>query len=120
MATEVTIGGSGTLFVGEDKVIRLEVLDSGGLPIDMSGWAVDLVIAKTDTGAAILTIHTTSTGTYNSVRASNTQRRLATFTDDQLNLFKASTYRHSWKRMDDGSETVLAYGNFTPQKATAP
>ncbi|CAB4190392.1 hypothetical protein UFOVP1196_55 [uncultured Caudovirales phage] len=33
---------------------------------------------------------------------------------------KARTYRHSWKRMDDGSETVLAYGNFVPQKATAP
>ena len=41
-------------------------------------------------------------------------------TDTDMNLFKEKAYRQSWKRMDDGSETVLAWGPFTPQKATAP
>lgn len=121
MALEVTIGGSGSLFVGEDKVIKLEVLDTVTLlPVNCVSWSVDCVIAKTDNGSPILTIHTTVIGTFNADRDLNTQRRAVTFTDDQLNLFRALQYRHGWKRMDDGSETVLAYGPFAPQKSPAP
>lgn len=124
MAEEVTIGGSGTLFVGEDKVIRLELfLKSDSLvAVDMTGWTMLFDVRKKDTSAspAIVSITPTLTGIFNSVRASNTQRAIVTLTDDQLNLFRAANYRWSWKRMDGGSETVLAWSTFAPQKATAP
>jgi hypothetical protein len=117
MALESTIGGEGTLFVGEDKTLRF------ALPgVDMSGWATLFDVRKKDNSPepAILSVNLTLIGTFNVVEISNTQRFIATLTDTQLNLFRAKQYRWSWKRMDDGSETVLAYGGFAPQKATAP
>ena len=69
---------------------------------------------------AILTKVPTITGVYDAVRATNTQRAVVVVTDTEMNLFKAKTYRYSWKRTDDGSETVLARGPFAPEKATAP
>lgn len=131
MATTVTIGGSGTLFVGEDKVFRFEVLqrrtdglphDATSVPEDMTGWALLFDVRKKDTSPdpAILSKTPTITGVYNVLRATNTQRAVTALTDTEMNLFRAKTYRYSVKRMDDGSETVLVRGNFAPEKATAP
>jgi hypothetical protein len=135
MALEVTIGGNGTLFVGEDKIIRFECLvpefDSAGKPIapsattpvqDMTGWTLLFDVRKKDNAAAPAIFGKTPTliGVFNIVRAVNTQRGIVVLTDTELNTVKQATYRHSWKRMDDNSETVLAWGDFAPQKATAP
>lgn len=122
MATTQDIGGNGTLFVGEDKNFELELLDIAGVPVDMAGMAFVLDVRKRDNSAdpAIISKVPTLTGVYNSVRATNTQRQLVVLTDTELNLFKARTYRYSWKRTDDGSETVVVRGNFAPEKATAP
>ena len=122
MATETTLGGDGSLFVGEDKTIRLELLDVDGLPVSMTGWGLLFDVRKNDTSAepAILSRTPTLTGTYNSVRATNTQRAVVILTDTELNLFRAQTYRYSFKRTDNDSETVLTWGDFAPQKATAP
>lgn len=122
MAIEVAIGGDGTLFVGEDKVIRLELIDQDDLPVDFSTWAMVFDVRKKDTSAdpAIVSVTPYVSGAFNPVRALNAQRAYVPLTDDQLNLFRAKTYRYSWKRMDPGFETVLAYGSFAPQKATAP
>lgn len=122
MAAEVAIGGSGALFVGEDKTIRLELVDDAGLPVDMASWVMLFDVRKKNNSAAPALISKTPTlsGTFNSVRASNTQRGVVTLTDTDMNLLVAKTYRYSWKRMDDASETVLAYGDFAPEKATAP
>lgn len=122
MAREVNIGGDGALFVGEDKILVLELLDTSDVPVNMSGWVLLFDVRKSDAAAepAILSKTPVIAGVYNSIRGTNTQRASVTLTDTDMNLLKARTYRHSWKRMDDGSETVLAYGNFAPQKATAP
>lgn len=124
MAVESTIGGSGTLFVGEDKTIRFELYsaDDTTVAIDMTGWAMVFDVRKKDNSAspAILSVTPSLSGLFNSVRTSNLQRAIVTLTDDQLNLFKAQNYRWSWKRMDGGVETVLGWGTFAPQKATAP
>lgn len=122
MAEDVTIGNDGSLFVGEDKTLKLEVLDSSDVPVNIAGWSILFDVRKLNTSAdpALLSQTATITGVYNAVRATNTQRAVVTLTDTEMNTLKALTYRHSWKRMDDGSETVLAYGNFVPQKATAP
>ena len=127
MATTETIGGSGTLFVGEDKIFELELVNDPDLgdaatPIDMTGWALlfDVRLKDTSVDPAILSKTPAVIGVYNATRALNTQRARTSVTDTEMNLFKQKTYRHSWKRMDDGVETVLSRGDFTPEKATAP
>ena len=129
MATTVTIPSeSGLLFVGEDAIQPLELLDSLGVPVDMTGWLMVFDIRKKDDSPdpAILSLVPVLQGIYNVVRGTNTQRAVVTFTDDNMNLFKGSnvtkpsTYRFSWKRMDSGSEKVLMRGDFLPEKATAP
>jgi hypothetical protein len=124
VAVESTIGGSGLLFVGEDKILRFELYDPDDdtASIDMTGWTLLFDVRLKDNSAdpAILSKTPSLTGVFNAVRTSNTQRAIVTLTDDDMNLFKEKTYRWSWKRMDAGSETVLGWGDFTPQKATAP
>jgi hypothetical protein len=134
MALSVTIGGSGTLFVGEDKTFRLEVLvprfdangvkiahDASSVPVNFTGWEIRFDVRPTVTSSTVIFNKTASiTGVYNAVRATNTQRAVVTLTDTELNTVKEQKYQFTFKRMDDGSETVLAWGPFAPQKATAP
>ena len=127
MATTETIGGEGTLFVGEDKTFRLELLDgpsddTASVPVDMTGWVLlfDVRLKDNSVDPAIFSKTPVITGAYSAVRATNAQRADVVLTDTEMNTVRAKIYRHSWKRMDDGSETVLARGNFVPEKATAP
>lgn len=121
MAAEVAVGGEGALFVGEDKTFVLEVLDASDAPVNVAGWTTQLVVASNDLASTLIFDKAGSvTGTFNAVRASNTQRISAALTDDELNTVKKKTYRYSWKRMNAGVETVLAYGDFIVEKATAP
>lgn len=129
MALDATIGGNGFLFVGEDKTLQLELLDStynpglvgSGIPVDMTGWSLIFDVRLKDNSAApaLLSVVPTLVGVYNAVRASNTQRAQVVLTDAETSTFSAKTYRHSWKRLDFGSETVLAWGDFTLQMATS-
>lgn len=122
MALEVSVGGSGELFVGEDKIFRAEILDVSQLPVNISTWAIKMIVRKKDGTAdpAIFDKSASIVGVFNATRALNTQRAEVQLTDTELNTVKARGYRWSWKRMDDGSETVLLWGDFAPQKATAP
>lgn len=125
MAIESQIGGEGTLFVGEDKIIEfgpLADMDDSAVGIDMTGWTLIFDVRKNDNSAdpAILSKSLTVSGVFNATQASNQQIASTPVSDDELNLFKAQDYRWSWKRMDPGNETVLGWGTFAPQKATAP
>jgi hypothetical protein len=122
MAEEANIGGSGELFVGEDKTFELELLDDAQTaPVNMAGWAVQFIVRLKDGTAdpAIFDKSATIIGVYNADRATNTQRAQVTLTDTDMGTVTAKAYRHSWKRTDAGNETVLAYGDFTVQRATA-
>ena len=110
MATQITIGGSGTLFVGEDKVLRLHVLDTAGVPIDITGWTIQFVLCPLGSDTATLTVAASIVGVYTAVYLTNTQRASVSLTDTQTVALTAGRYRHSWKRMDADNETVLAYG----------
>jgi len=122
MATTVQIGGSGTLFVGEDKTFTLETLNASEVPVDMLGWTVLFDVRKSDKAPdpAIFSKSATIVGVFNVVRATNTQRAQITLSDTEMNTVSGRTYRYSWKRMDDGVETVLCRGPFVVEKATAP
>jgi hypothetical protein len=55
----------------------------------------------------------TVTGSYNSVRASNTQRVVVAIEDTDTASLKAGDYVYTLKRTDAGSETTLAFGTVT-------
>lgn len=122
MANEATIGGDGSLFIGEDKIIDLELLDSAGVPVDMTTWGSDVkfVVRVSDQSIDPPALEKTAAiiGAYNSVRASNTQRARVSLADEDTNLLTARRYRYSFKRMTGGSETVLVFGPFLPQVST--
>lgn len=119
-AINVTIGGSdnddGRVFVGEDKTLTLTLKNYSNT--DMSGWAVLFVVRPT-VGSSTTTLSKTATisGSYNATPASNSQVATVTLTDTDLSI-TAKTYYHSWKRTDDGSETVLCEGKFIVEQAT--
>ena len=118
MPALVTIGGTNTLFVGEDKVLRAHIKDSTGVPVNIAGWAISFVVRSTDAAVpAVVSATATISGTYNVDPAVNAQRAVVTLTDDQLSI-PAGTYRHSWKRTDAGSETILGRGKFVIEQAT--
>lgn len=121
MASEVDVGGSGALFIGEDKTFRLEVLDSNEAPVDISGWTIQLLVRLRETSqAALLTKTATISGVFNADRTVNAQRAIVEVADTEISedAFDPRMYRYSFKRLDDGSETILAYGNFVMQRAT--
>lgn len=121
MAYEVDIGGDGELFVGEDKLLRLEIIDSAGLPVNIAGWNIlwDVRVTEIATTPALLTKTGSVSGTFNASRASNTQRALFQLTNTELDLLSARIYRHSFKRLGSGVNTIVVWGKITPQKATA-
>lgn len=121
MALNSTIGGSGALFVGEDKKFRLAVKTPLGVPVDITGWAIWFYVRNKDSSPdpPIFSKLASVTGAYNSDPLINTQRAEVVLTDTEMNTVTQKVYRYSWKRMDDDSETVLAYGDFTVERATA-
>lgn len=121
MAIEVKIGGDGALFVGEDKTIVVSVVNSNDVPVNAAGWTTLLVVRTLDTAAdpAIFSLSGVVTGSYNVDPLLNSQVISYTLTDDQLNTVKKKVYRYSVKRMDAGFETILAFGDFEVEKATA-
>lgn len=121
MASEITIGGEGTLFIGEDKTLSLPVVQADGVtPQDITGWTIRFVVRREDKSAAsLIDVAAVIVGAFAPVN--NPQRAVVTLTDDQLSVTiftKAATYRHSWKRVEDGVETILAYGDFILERAT--
>lgn len=116
MAVQATIGGQGSLFVGEDKVLHLEVVDTTSVPVDITGWAIRFLVVSSTASVVIDKVATIS-GVYSATRSVNTQRAVVTLTDTDLSV-PDGTHRHSWKRTDDGSETMLAYGDCIIERAT--
>src|SRR5215831_1118128 len=115
MANKVQVGGNGSLFVGEDKTLSLEVLDTNAAPIDMTGWTVTLQIR--DPNTVYISTTCTISGTYNVTRSVNTQRANRTLSAAETRLFQARRYDIAWKRTDNNL-TVLAYGDFVPELTT--
>ena len=133
MAIEAQLGGSGTLFVGEDKTLRLHVKEKENpddaeptIPVDISGWLIHFEVRKKDASPdpPALTKTASIIGVYNVDPTANTHRAVVTLSDDDTNamtLGKSTEdvpYRYAWKRMDDGSETVLRYGDLVAEVST--
>lgn len=119
MATTVHYGGSGDLFVGEDKKLKLHVKTTAGVPIDITGWVIKWGARRAKAGNAteLVALKTASIeGAYNMSPSVNAQRAVVTLTDADLAGVRSGY--HCWKRVEDNLETVLAEGEFNPQRAT--
>lgn len=128
MAEETQIGGGDDhdLFTGEDKRLELEVLTPEGsttpdIPVDIAGWSIQFVVREKEKAPlALIDKAATIEGVYSATRSANTQRAVVTLTDDDLAVatFAGGQYRHAWKRLTDGAETVLAFGVFHVERAS--
>lgn len=137
MALEVHITAANHFFSGEDKQIRLVIYtdDSKQEILDTSTWALLWQMRKKDASPdpALISKSTdesppgiTHEGTFNPDPLVNTQEVVIHLYDTDtyddgvspLLWIKKRKYRHALKRMDDGSETVLAFGNCQLLQAT--
>jgi hypothetical protein len=123
MSYESTIEETDHFFTGEDKTLSFEIFSSDGVSMeDVSGWALEWVLRKTVTGkapykaqgAAVVTKTTASgitiTGTWDSVRATNTQRVEVSIADTDTESLAGGRYVQSLKRTDADNEAVLSHG----------
>ena len=120
MALFATVGGSGALFIGEDKQIALELIDTNANPVNMLGWTIQFVVRTSDTAPdpPVLTLPATISGAFNAVRSLNLQRAVVQLTEVEMELLSARTYRQSFKRTDSGSQTIFEYGPLIVEAAT--
>lgn len=123
MAREVDITEADMVFIGCDRILDFEVLNSAGnAAVDIAGFAIVFDLRDKDASTtARLTKSATITGTYNSSPGTNTQRARVTIADTDLAWtgIKEKDYRYSLKRTDDGSEDIYCFGTFHLRKATA-
>lgn len=141
MAYERNFTKDDDLFVGDDIRLEFEVFDDdlvvnddgeyvSGTPLDVSGWSLSFAVRRGDTATGTPQISKatggdgiTITGTFDAVRADNTQRVAVaiadtdTFSDAGVVLVSPSTYRYSLKRTNAGSEKTIAFGKFVLRMA---
>lgn len=108
MAKKITLGSAGRLMRGDDLDVVLEVVNREGTPVDCAGWSTTLLISRN--GVTALTAVGVVSGSYNAVRATNTQRITFSLFDDDTSNLSAGDYDWSARRTDTGAERVLAYG----------
>lgn len=117
MARETDMGGDNNdLFIGEDKIFEHFVVDENNAPVDITGWDLRWVLRLADATAdpPLFEKLASIQGVFNT-----DQRGVVTLTDTEMNTLKPIPYRYSWKRFNDGVETVTGFGNFTPKRVTA-
>jgi len=117
-----------------DEELRAQIAAGTATPIDVSGWGLLWVLRKKDKSddPALIEKSTgspadiTVIGTWDANQGTNTQRvRVALYDTDSYDptgsppvILRKGTYRHSLKRMDDGSESVLNFGKFVFLQST--
>jgi len=123
MSYESKIEASDNFFAGEDRTLSYEILaDDGTSMEDVSTFTLEWTLRKDVAakhpyrvqGSVVLTktsaLGISVTGTYDSVRATNTQRVIVTIADTDTEAFAGGRYVAALKRMDAGLESVLSHG----------
>jgi hypothetical protein len=143
MAIKSDLPATAKIFCGEDKSIEFTIFDADGItPLDVAAWTFEWVVRavyprRLTTPARIppecATATTTPdpalrkesgdgiavTGTFNADPDVNTQRVVVTIADTDTESLTPGTYNHALKRLDDGFETILSFGEFVLRKAAA-
>lgn len=138
MAIQRNVTAADHVFLGEDKILRYKIWEDHEktIPINVAAWELIWVLRKTDKAedpALIVKANTDSPpgiaviGVFNADPLVNTQEVEVTLLDtDSYDptvspavKLKRAKYRYSLKRMDDGAETILTFGDFQFLQATA-
>lgn len=147
MAIKHDIPASAKVFCGEDKVIEFSIFDADGVtPLDVTAWTFEWVLrpsyprnrvsaatipprapvtATTPPVTADPTLRKESgdgiaiAGTFDADPDVNTQRVVVTLSDTDTEGLAGGTYQHALKRLDDGAETILSFGEFVLRQAAA-
>jgi hypothetical protein len=111
------------LGINGQAIVPMDANGVVAVPIDMTGWTTAFVVRKLVTSPdPPLILKTPSiVGTYSADPTVNTMHLEVQLVDDDLALTvftQAATYQQSWKRLDEGAEDVLAYGDFILERAT--
>lgn len=122
MAEESNI--STDFYIGEDKEFPFIIYQkdaSGNLtttPQNLTGWSLRWDMRKTDNAIdpVVLTKSTGGSGITIDVGSGGTGT--ITIADTDTDALPPRVYRHALKRTDNGSETVLLYGNAVLGKRT--
>jgi hypothetical protein len=121
MAEESSI--TGDWFVGEDKVFPFTIYQKGADGVltttaqDITGWALRWDVRRSDSEADPPVL-TKATGSGISITSGINGQGTVTIADTDTDALSPRTYRHALKRTDDGSETVLLFGNAVLGKRT--
>ena len=130
MATTRNFVGDDAIFLGDDTEIDFTIYaDADQTTIeDVTGWEMSFAIRKSDRSSVILIEKSTEgsspagiviSGTFHASPATNTQT--VTVRLDDTDSYDENSpvvelapgrYRYALKRMDSGSETTLARGDF--------
>ena len=116
MAIEDHISESDNWFIGEDKSLIFTVYQADGItPQNITGWALEWDLRKTDADATAVLTKTTASGIALTTPTSGVCT--VTIADTDTDTLDPGTYRHALKRTTADSETILTYGNATIKQA---
>lgn len=113
-AKEAPIRESEHLFIGEDRTIRIDVVQSDDTtPQAMTGWSLTWELLNRRGGTVLIT-KTPSIGN----GSATDDRATITITDTDTEAIDPGTYFHVLRRTDAGGEAVLAFGDAVIQEAS--
>ena len=99
-------------FIGEDKTLTIEVVQSDGSTAQtMTGWALIWELMTSPTGSVVLT-KTTSSGVTIGDGDGTDDRATVVITDEDTEALSAgpARYYHRLRRSDDNTEYNLSFG----------
>lgn len=115
MSVEAPILTTHNLFIGEDRTLRFTVVDSAGAAVDITGYALEWVMRERP-AAATATLTKTTDDDITLTDPTNGLCEVAVADTDTLSL-SPGQYFHTLRRKDDGSETVLSFGDVVLKQA---
>lgn len=107
MSKVFNIADGDNWFIGEDKTIRIDVVDADDAAQAMTGWTLvwELKAASRSTSALISKTPSIGNGSGTDDRAT------ITVADTDTEALEPGTYYHHLRRSDAGSEQVLSHGS---------
>ena len=120
-AKEARIAESEHWMIGEDRTIRIDVVQSDDVtPQTMTGWALTWELLDRRGGTVLLT-KTTASGIAIGNGAGTNDRATITVADTDIEGITGiapGTFYHVLRRTDAGNEAVLAFGDAVLQRAS--
>ncbi len=115
MSVEAPILTTYNLFIGEDRTLRFTVVDANDAAVDITGYALEWVMRERP-GSDMATL-TKTTGSGITITDGPNGLCEVAIADANTLALDPGTYFHTLRRTDDGSETVLSFGDVILKQA---